>query len=125
MRLRAVLSLTLAPLLAQEQRVTAGLLACMSAASLALSLAPMPAEAVSGGGGLSEVLAGKDMTGRDMRKYKLTKANLRQTNFTNANLEGVSLFASLSGEWPSCHWSCVELARGAGSCPPSCSHACS
>ncbi|MEW5319809.1 MAG: hypothetical protein WDW38_010935 [Sanguina aurantia] len=80
-----------------EQSFARSAAACVLAvaSSAVLLLAPLEAGAVSGGGGLSENLAGTNMSKRDLRKIKFTKANLRATNFDGANLTGVSMFSSL------------------------------
>mmetsp|Transcript_35320 Transcript_35320/g.89412 ORF Transcript_35320/g.89412 Transcript_35320/m.89412 type:complete len:202 (-) Transcript_35320:340-945(-) len=76
------------------RKLAAGFMAVASAASLVL--APMDAQAVSGGGGISDSVSNRDFSGQDLRKFKYTKAVMRQANFSNTNMTGVSLFGALA-----------------------------
>lgn len=62
------------------------------ALSIGITLAPLNAGAVSGGGGLSDGLNYQDRSNQDLRSLKLTKAQMRQTNFANSDLSGVPMF---------------------------------
>jgi hypothetical protein len=42
---------------------------------------PLPAHAVSGGGGVSNPISGEDLSGRDLRKLRLTKAVMVRVSF--------------------------------------------
>lgn len=65
----------------------------LAAASLVLT--PLPGYAVSGGGGISESLAFRDMSGKDLRKAKYTKGDLRGADFSNSTLDGISMFGAI------------------------------
>lgn len=82
-------TVTPAHLKAAAQKTAGALLGTLAAASLALT--PLPAHAVSGGGGMGSSLSFKDLTGQDFRKANFTKADLRGANFSGANLEVRSL----------------------------------
>jgi hypothetical protein len=70
----------------RPQQLAAGCLAALASASVLLS--PVPALAVSGGGGTSSSLSFQDLSGQDLTKKRFTKGEMRQTRFDGANLAG-------------------------------------
>lgn len=66
--------------------------AAVAALSVGVVCTPLAADAVSGGGGMSNGLNFEDRSNQDLRSLNLTKAQMRQANFTGSNLSGVRMF---------------------------------
>ena len=69
------------------QQLLRGCLAAFATAAL-VTVAPLDAQAVSGGGGISQPLSEADLSNQDLTKRSFTKAVLRKTNFSKSNLTG-------------------------------------
>jgi uncharacterized protein YjbI with pentapeptide repeats len=78
----------------EPRRIAGAALGAAAAVSLFFSAIPS-AEAVSGGGGVGNSLAFKDLSGQDLRGKKYIKADLRGINLEKADLTGSSLFGAL------------------------------